>query len=497
MTSRLSKLFHDMPIRRKLRIIFVLTASTALLLAGLAIIVADSALFYNSLQRDLATFVRIVGDNSTGALAFDDAKAAKETLAALRARSHVQIACLYQKSGDRLLASYSQPDYQGVCPPPRGEYLGYEDGGLLASHEILLDGKPLGALVVRYDLNEILERVQLHGGTVIGALLLSCAVTIVLSARLRALIAEPIYDLASTTRLVTQSQDYSLRATKRSNDELGELADALNQMMDVIQARDAELQSLLRGQRDALERLAQLNADLQRSNSDLERFAFMASHDLQEPLRMITLYTQIMVNKLKGGELSSTDGYAAQIVSGTRRMRELLADMLAYSEFAGLAAQAPEPVDLNRVVEQVRAGLIMGIADSGAEILVDSLPVLQAHERRIESLFQNLIENAIKYRSSERPLQIRITFREEANALNFAVSDNGIGIQDEYREKIFVAFQRLHGKEIPGTGVGLAICQRVIDRYAGRIWVESEFGVGSTFRFVLPKAMLGSWATTK
>lgn len=493
-----SERFRELPIRRKLRITFLLTTVIALLLAGAAIVTADSLIFYNYLRRDLATFVQIIGDNTTGALAFDDARAARETLAALSARSHVQIACLYERSGG-LLAKYTRADFNGACPAARPQEIVREHGVLVASRHIQLAGRPLGALVLQYDLDEIVERVELFGAMVVAVLLISCAMTIALSTRLQALIARPILELAATARAVSGSKDYSIRARKQSQDELGTLADALNLMMEGIQSRDSELRMALEEQRRSLDRLARLNADLEQSNialahsnSDLERFAFMASHDLQEPLRMITLYSQLLVNEHLQAEGPHNE-FVEHIIGGTRRMRELLSDLLAYTEITGAADHPLERVDLNVVLERVRETLSIIILEAHAEVTADPLPVLNAHQSRMTSLIQNLVGNAIKYRA-DRPPKIRISCTEDDKHFAFAVTDNGIGIEPEYQEKIFVAFQRLHGKEIPGTGIGLAICQRIVERYGGQIWVESEFGSGSTFRFTLPKSMAGRLA---
>ena len=493
-STRITARFRDLPIRRKLRIVFILTAAMALLLAGFGIVVADSLMFYNYLRRDLVTFVKIIGDNCAGALAFDDARTATETLAALRARSHVQVACLYQRTG-ALLATYTRPDYTGSCPPAGAAQIRFENGVLVASHQIRINEDSLGTLVLRYDLQEIVDRIELYGATVLLALLLSCAVTIAISSKLRALIAEPILELADVARSVSHSKDYSIRAAKRSEDELGTLADALNQMMTGIQSRDNELRQALQEQRLALGRLAQLNADLKisnaelaRSNSDLERFAFMASHDLQEPLRMITSYSQMLISSQVNRDGSRSAEFVNYIVGGTRRMRELLTDLLAYTEISGSSEQPPELVDLNIVVQKVKQTLSIGIQQTNAEITADPLPVLCAHEIRMFSLFQNLIGNALKYRGQSPP-QVHISFDGGGDQLEFGVKDNGIGIEKEYHQRIFVAFQRLHGKDVPGTGVGLAICQRVVERYGGQIWVESELGAGSWFRFTLPKSM--------
>jgi len=242
----------------------------------------------------------------------------------------------------------------------------------------------------------------------------------------------------------------------------------------------------------AADRLARLNADLQRSNEvlaltnqDLERFAFIASHDLQEPLRMITAYSQLLIKSYPGEFSGDASVFVGNIVDGTTRMRELLSDLLAYTEIRSRDQQPAEAVDLNVVIDHVRQNLKASMDESGAEVTSDRLPLLRAHGSHFEPLFQNLIGNAIKYRSAQPP-RIHVSVQEVDGELRFAVSDNGIGIDPEYHQQIFEVFRRLHGRAIPGTGVGLAICQRVVERYGGRIWVESKAGQGSVFWFTLP-----------
>jgi CheY-like chemotaxis protein len=232
--------------------------------------------------------------------------------------------------------------------------------------------------------------------------------------------------------------------------------------------------------------LRQMNAILSRSNQDLERFAFAASHDLQEPLRAITVYAELLEKKYSREHDEDFAMFVGNIVQGATRMGALLGDLLAYAEIGATSDNPGEVVDLNLVIEKVRQNLQMSIEENGASVVSTELPVLSAaHEFHFLQLFQNLVGNAIKYRSELKP-SIQVSVGDVAGKLEFAVADNGLGVAREYHQKIFQAFQRLHDNMSPGTGIGLAICQRVVERYGGRIWVDSEIGHGATFRFTLP-----------
>ncbi len=228
-----------------------------------------------------------------------------------------------------------------------------------------------------------------------------------------------------------------------------------------------------------------LNRQLTRANEDLRQFAFAASHDLQEPLRMITTYSQLLLRGYRG----QLDGEPAMCVDfitrGARRMRSLLTDLLSYAEASADKGDTPERVDLNNVLELVKENLKPAIDESSAVVTCQDLPIVQGEQGHLLQLFQNLVGNAIKYRGETMP-RVEISAERQNGNWRIAVADNGMGIAPEHHAKIFGVFKRLHGQSIPGTGIGLAICQRVVERYGGRIWVESELGQGSTFYFTLP-----------
>jgi signal transduction histidine kinase len=501
---------RDLPIRQKLILIVMAITAVTLVLAGIGIIFADFVLFRGYLKNDLSALSQIIADNTTAPLSFQDPAAAAETLATLRARAHVVTACVFQNDG-ALFATYLRAGAIAACPAPQpGEDIRFDQGILSVSRPILLKNHRLGTLVLAYDLGEIYQRVQLYGATVVGVFLLSTLVAFLLSSRLRSLITTPIIELARVTTRVSSSRDYSIRAKKFSGDEMGVLVDTFNEMLSGIQSRDDELREALLAREAALEdaqkargslqssldSVAQLNAELRksneslaRSNEDLERFAFIASHDLQEPLRMIIIYSQLLVRRYATIIEPQAAKFIQNIEDGTRRMRELLADLLAYAEIGARLDEPAQPVDLNFVVQKARESLALAIVESGAVITVARLPVVRGFASHFTPLFQNLIGNAIKYRS-EQPLKIDIAAGRMNGYIQICVADNGIGIAPEYHSNIFVAFKRLHGKKIPGTGIGLAICQRVVERYGGRIWVESDVGQGSNFIFTLPANLL-------
>lgn len=248
----------------------------------------------------------------------------------------------------------------------------------------------------------------------------------------------------------------------------------------IIHAQD--ITDRIRTQED-LRRTAE---ELAQSNAELQQFAYVASHDLQEPLRMVASYTQLLARRYRDKLDAEADEFIGYAVEGATRMQGLINDLLTYSR-VGTRGGAPTPTDLAEVLRQVMIDLRPAIQELGAEISYDPLPTLTADPTQLRQLLQNLISNALKFHGQDSP-RIHVGATERPRAWELSVRDNGIGIDPRHMERIFVIFQRLHTREeYPGTGIGLAICKKIVERHGGRIWVESNPGAGTTFFFTIPK----------
>jgi len=231
--------------------------------------------------------------------------------------------------------------------------------------------------------------------------------------------------------------------------------------------------------------LATQTRELQRSNAELEQFAYIAAHDLQEPLRMVTSYAELLGDRYRGQIDARADKYIHYAIEGAKRMQQLVNDLLAYSR-VGTQGQPLRPTQSGAVLDQVLGGLRKAIEEAGADLHHGALPAVKADEVQLAQLFQNLVGNALKFRS-ERTTHIRIDARREGQEWLFSVEDNGIGIEKEYSERVFQMFQRLNERgKYEGSGIGLAIAKRIVERHGGRIWFDSKVGAGTTFYFTLP-----------
>ncbi len=268
----------------------------------------------------------------------------------------------------------------------------------------------------------------------------------------------------------------------------------------VLENRLAETNKKLQSFNEELEtvnselnrKVAELNRskDLLRSlNQDLKHFSYAASHDLQEPLRMVMSYTQLLAQRYKGRLDQRADEFIAFAVEGAQRMERLLRDLREYWSVSEQKVERSMPLDCDRVLGKAVGILEIAIRESGASVTHDPLPTIMAEEVPLTMLFQNLLGNAIKYRRPGEPPRIHVSARKNANVWCFSVRDNGIGIEDKYLETIFAPFKRLHGRDYPGSGIGLAICSKIVERHGGRLWVESLYGQGSTFHFTIPEAV--------
>ncbi|MCU1294627.1 MAG: sensor histidine kinase/response regulator [Bryobacterales bacterium] len=234
--------------------------------------------------------------------------------------------------------------------------------------------------------------------------------------------------------------------------------------------------------------LAVANDSLTRSNEDLQKFAYLASHDLQEPLRTVSSFATLLQRRYAGKLDEDADEMLRHIRQGTNRMSSLIQGLLAYAQ-AGRETDEPlEEVDIESVLTWALNNLENSVAESQARITRDPLPSVRGDHMQLAQLFQNLISNGIKYCCPTRPPEIHLSASPNKDRHLFLVRDNGMGIAPEFHQQVFAPFRRLHGQDVPGTGIGLATCQRIVERHGGRIWVESEPGEGSTFLFTLPAA---------
>ncbi len=241
--------------------------------------------------------------------------------------------------------------------------------------------------------------------------------------------------------------------------------------------------------RDELERYVQeRTAALVRANETLQQFAYVASHDLQEPLRTVSTYAHLLAKRYRGKLDAEAEAFLCAIVDGVTHMQQLIQGLLAYSQVE-TQGQTFTVTDCTAVLERTLSTLQMVIAETKATVTYDPLPTVLADASQLGQVFQNLISNALKFRAHAPP-HVHISARRDGTHWVFAVQDNGIGLNPQFAERIFVMFQRLHTrKEYPGTGIGLAICKSIIERHGGRIWVESEPGKGAIFYFTLPATL--------
>lgn len=284
------------------------------------------------------------------------------------------------------------------------------------------------------------------------------------------LVSGALGDVTAVECIKRGATDYVLK------DGLARLPEAIRRALQEKQERTLR--------RQVEENLARKVDELARSNADLEQFAYVASHDLQEPLRMVAAYTQLLAERYRGKLDENADKFIGYASEGAVRMQVLIQDLLAFSRVG--RKEARESVDCNDVIKEVLQTLSSAMQESGAVVTHGELPEVWADRTQMAQVFQNLIGNAIKFHGKEPPA-VSVKAEKQEQQWLFTVSDNGIGIAPEYAENIFVVFQRLHARtEYPGNGIGLAICKKIVERYGGRIWVDSQAGSGSTFKFTMP-----------
>ncbi len=480
----------------------MLTSVTTLLLGLAAFIVWEYFDIRDQMVSNLLTHASIIADNSKAAVAFDDAKGAKNILNALRASSSVVHAHIMKADGNSFASYNLDPNDESVhILDLQGKSYVFTENALNLRQDIILDGEKIGTIYLQAGLNELragITRTVLIGLIIAGIVIF---VTYILSSKLQKIISGPILKLAGTAKDVSENKDYSTRAIKHTNDEVGQLIDAFNEMLEEIKQRDTELREInekleVRVKERtadlviANQQLEELNVELKSNiskltaaNRDLTDFAHVAAHDLKAPLRAIGSLAGIISEDYSEYLDEQGKRYLDLLVKRTERMSELINAILRYSE-VGRVFSEKEKVDLNRVVAEIIDGL--GVPPHIEIIIENQLPVIVAEKARIMQVFQNLINNAIKYMDKPKGI-IKIGCKKNEDFWEFYVADNGPGIQKKYFDKIFTIFQSLKRRdELESPGIGLSIVKKIVQLYNGNVWLDSVVDKGSTFYFSWP-----------
>ncbi|HMT28819.1 MAG TPA: ATP-binding protein [Bacteroidia bacterium] len=614
----------DTPIRKKLLSVMMITSASVLGLMCIAYIALEYISFRKNLKTNTEILGAVIASNSSAALAFLSVDDANEILNALTAEKHIVAACLYDRNG-KLFAKFPKNTNSANFPAKPDSLDSYQfNKSYLEGFQSVFQGDAkLGTLYIRSELNAMYAQLQYF--IIVGFLLISGSLIVayVLSNVLQRSISDPILALEETAKVISNKHDYSVRAVKFGNDEVGALTDAFNIMLtqiqtqnkeivefnqnleqkvrertadlqhqkdfvetiinssvDVVAVFDKDLNYIMLNQRademypikrkdligknilsvypqtkesgmyDALKRalngetvhdisykskilnksfenfyiplkdnnrtvygvlaighdisnvmevndkLEMLNRELLKSNKDLEQFAYVASHDLQEPLRKIQTFTQILNNSSDNEE--QIKYYIGKINQSAFRMQQLIQDVLNFSRISN-SDDAIIPTDLNKIVENLKLDFELLLKEKDAVIICPELPVIQGIPMQLTQLFSNLISNSIKYNDKQPVIKILFDYplfgeiekftklKKSLSYIRIQFEDNGIGFEPKFSEQIFDIFQRLHGKQAySGTGIGLALCKKIVENHGGLIFAEGMPGEGAKFTIILP-----------
>ncbi len=515
--------FWSHSIKHKLVVLILLTCAVVLLSAFMVFVTIETITFRKEAKQNLSALADIIGKNTTAALLFNDERAATETLNALSAKPNILSAYLITRDG-KVLARYmaegatrNRPASESTVRPDHS--VGLEDGlaglnekpllfwdrdfDIRVVRGIILEDQLVGTVIINSDASELFLR--LKGLFLVGLMIVLGAffIATLISMRLQRLISRPILHLAQTMKSVSAEKNYAVRARKETQDEIGQLIDGFNEMLIQIQQRDANLELQrhtleieLSERKHAEEELKLFTEKLKESNDELQQFAYIASHDLQEPLRKVVVFGDRLKTRCRDAIDAQGRDYLERIENATKRMQNFIDDLLAFSRIT-TKAQPFVSVDLNKIVQEVLSDLEVRIEQTKARIERVDLLAIEADPLQMRQLFQNLIGNALKFHKKGYAPSVRISCRVfsgrrlseslSGDLCQILVEDDGIGFDEKHKDRIFEVFQRLHGRsEYQGTGIGLAVCKKIVARHGGHITARSSPGQGSTFMVTLP-----------
>ncbi|MDB5273439.1 MAG: hypothetical protein JWO58_1806 [Chitinophagaceae bacterium] len=464
------------------------------LVSGIMLFVTCSSFFayefYTFRQttiQKLSTLGEIISTNSTAALAFQNNEDAQEILTALKAEPHIVAACLYDKDGHL----FSQ--YPSILPlhalPVKPETKGFQfvNSYLEGFQPVMQGSKQLGTLYLKSDLGAMYERFKLYG--IITALVVAASLLLayLLSQILQKSISSPILALAETAKAISDNGDYSVRAIKLGNDELGSLTDAFNLMLVQIHNQN---QTLSEFNQTLEQKVKDRTIELETVNKELDSFSYSISHDLRAPIRAINNYINILLEDYTGQLDDEAKRLINIVISNSQKMGTLIDDLLSFAKL-GRKDLTKTSFSMKLLVESVWEDAYRLEQNRTIEFILDELPDTYAEKATIQQVWINLISNALKYSRKQEKTVIQISWEDQDKEIIYFIKDNGIGFDMQYYDKLFGVFQRLHSpQEFEGTGVGLAIVQRIIEKHGGKIWATSKPNEGSTFYFSLPKKSL-------
>ncbi|PWB77567.1 MAG: hypothetical protein C3F08_09800 [Candidatus Methylomirabilota bacterium] len=519
-------LFRDVPIQKKLRRITMLTTSVALVLTGAAFILYEAVTYRSAMTRELMSLTDVIGANSSAALAFNDPRAAEETLAALRQDSRILSAAIYTKQGT-IFAAYCPRHQEGdaipVAPGADGSRL--ERGRFIVFQQIVLDRERIGTLYIQADTREVYTRLQVGALIVLGVLLTSSLVALILASRLEAVISEPIISLAHSVARVSETQDYSVRVAGSHQDELGQLITGFNEMLTQIQRRDTALQEA----RDHLEitveqRTRQLQSALEQAEeASRHKSLFLSnmSHELRTPLNSVIGFAWLLQDASIGSLNEMQMRFTRNIITSGQHLLSLITDLLDLTKVeAGKVQLQLQPFPLRDAIEAAVYAVRPQAEQKrqSLELSMDrDLPIIKADPTRFKQILYNLLSNAVKFTPTEGRITVAARcvpgagYQEAGGSLQeagsnrsgggphtphpgdfieIAVSDTGIGIRSDDLSKLFRTFTQLEPaltKQFQGAGLGLALTKQLVELHGGSIWAASEGeGHGSTFTVRLP-----------
>lgn len=497
----------NISIRNKLISIQLITAFAAIILVSVFGLLTATRLFSEIQNRSIASLADFIGSQNEAALIFDMPQSTdfSRTDKAVSNQEIIENYTIYDNAG-RVFHEYKREGFakhQFNLPIDELKNAeGFFDSDSNHSnyyHPLVDEEKNIwGYVCIRSNKSQeqLIQRRYIFFTIIVLAL--AAIIVAILSTYLQKGISSPILKLVNVVKKISKHEDYNTRVDYTGSDEVAILSKEFNNMIRQINERDKKLmmsnniletrvEQKTRALREAYNTLEKRSIELESINRELEQFAYVASHDLQEPLRTIGSFTQLLNRKMKVDAQSESGTYMSFIVQGVERMQSVIRDLLLFSGL-GRNKLNFELTDLGKLLNEVLFSIKASVDESQAQIKVENkLPTILVDASQLRHLFQNLLSNAIKFRAENEPL-VQIDCKELENHWQFSFKDNGIGIEKEYAHKIFLIFQRLHTKEeYPGTGIGLAICKKIVDYHKGRIWFDSEKNNGSTFHFTINK----------